>query len=85
MLWSMERSVCGIDAVFLQDILKDHLRHAAGPAAEDFLSDEIFPLEIRFRCASDEEVAGPLGELGEVYGVVLIALDISIDARPPIP
>ena len=28
-----------------------------------------------------EEVPSPLGELGEVYGVVIIALDISIDTR----
>ena len=68
-----------IDAVFLQDILKDHLRHAAFAAAEDQMPFQVIPGEIRHFLARDEEVAGALGELGKIHHVVGGAFCVSVD------
>ena len=70
----------GIKAVLFENVFEDHLGHACGPSAQNLLSAQIFPGEIRLRLPPDQEVSGPLGQLGKIDRIVLGALLIYVDA-----
>ena len=57
-----------VNAVFLQDIFKYHFRHATFSPAKNFLSFQIFPLEIRHLFSCNKKISRALGQLGEVHG-----------------
>mgnify|MGYP007123073650 CR=1 FL=1 len=71
--------VCGIDAVLFQNIFKDHLRHTAGSAAQYIFTHQHIPAEIVDRFSGNQEIAGALGQLGEIHSVVGGTFFISID------
>ena len=76
----VDLKVCGrINAVFLQDILKDHLRHAAFPAAEDEMPFQVIPGEAGHFLTRDKEIPRTLGELGKIHDVVCGAFRIGVD------
>ena len=62
-----------------QDILEDHLRHAAFSSAQDVGPFQVFPGKVRHLLAGYKEIAGPLGELGEVDYVVSGAFIVGVD------
>lgn len=71
--------VCGIDAVLFQNIFKDHLRHTAGSAAQYIFTHQHIPAEIVNGLSGNQEIAGALGQLCKVDGVVGGAFLVSID------
>ena len=68
----------GLHAVLPQHIFQRHLRHTAGPAADDGFAPDLIPGEGPQRPAHQER-AVPLGQLGKDHGMVLLALIHHID------
>ena len=71
--------VFGIHAMLFKDILKNHLRHAAGPSAENLLSLKRFPVKAILRFPPDKEISGSLGQLCKVDGEILFPSGIGVD------
>ena len=56
-----------IQSVFTENVFKDHFRHAALATAENFLSFQVFPFEVRHFFPCHKEVSGTLSKLRKVH------------------
>ena len=68
-----------INPLLLQNIFKDHLRHAAFPSSQNVFPHKIRPLKVRHFFSGNNKVACSLGKLGKVDHRIVGSLLIRID------
>lgn len=65
--------------ILFQNILEDHLGHAALSSAQHGAAAQIRPLKVFHGFPGYKKITGPLGELGKVYDVIAGILAVDVD------